>query len=276
MKNLLLIILCLLSLSLSAQVGVNTTTPEGILDIGNSTSGIVYPVVSLTDLTSETITNPNGGSIVAGTTIYNTNTVDSGANSIYPGIYFWNGSRWKAQYEKRNNRNFVQTSDLRTGSDDSTYGVSGDQTIDFDTSSFTPSLSGTFKILVTVHYGGGEANVPSGANQYVNFVEQQGEFDFTFNGTTHTFGLSSFSGYNNDSMAVSSPEIITNEFNQVTYTVVESLTALTSYNFSLTFNQEFAEGFEADGDQSAPDDGRGYITINDSVRCTVEFLFIGE
>ena len=276
MKNLLLIISCLLTLSLNAQVGVNTTTPEGILDIGNSTSGIVYPVVSLTDLTSETITNPNGGSIVAGTTIYNTNTVDSGANSIYPGIYFWNGSRWKAQYEKRNNRNFVQTSDLRTGSDDSTYGVSGDQTIDFDTSSFTPSLSGTFKILVTVHYGGGEANVPSGANQYVNFVEQQGEFDFTFNGTTHTFGLSSFSGYNNDSMAVSSPEIITNEFNQVTYTVVESLTALTSYNFSLTFNQEFAEGFEADGDQSAPDDGRGYITINDSVRCTVEFLFIGE
>ena len=276
MKNLYLIIACILSLSMSAQVGINTTSPEGVLDIGNSTAGIVYPVVSLTNLTAETISNPNGGSIVAGTTIYNTNTVDSGANSIYPGIYFWNGSRWKAQYEKRNNQTFVQTTNLRTGSNDLTNGILGDQTIGFDTSTFTPSLSGTFKILLTVHYGGGEANVPAAASQYVNFVEQQGEFDFTFNGTTHTFGLSSYSGYNNDSMAVSSPEVITNEFNQITYTVVETLTALTSYNFSLTFNQEFAEGFEGDGDDIIIEDGRGYITINDSARCTIEFLFIGE
>ncbi len=276
MKNIYLLIAILSCLHISAQVGINTTSPEGVLDLGNSTSGVVYPVVSLTNLTTETITNPNGGSIVAGTTVYNTNTVDSGANSIYPGIYFWNGSRWKAQYEKRNNQLFFQTSDLRTGSNDLVYGVLGDQTIDFDASSFTPSISGTFKILVTVHYGGGEANVPSGAGQYVNFVEQQGEFDFTFNGTTHTFGLSSYSGYNNDSMAVSSAKVITNEFNQVTYTVIESLTALTNYGFSLTFNQEFAEGFEGDGDDIIVEDGRGYITINDSVRCSVEFMFIGE
>src|SRR5690606_7480825 len=79
------------------QVGINTTAPNGALDINTSTTGFVYPSVALTDVTVKTITNPNplvATGIVAGTTVYNTNTNTPAtvANSVYPGIYVWNGN----------------------------------------------------------------------------------------------------------------------------------------------------------------------------------------
>lgn len=262
-----------------AQVGINKTTPEGILDLGSSTTGLVYPVVALSSTATQTISNPAGGSIVAGTTIYNSATVDNGANSVYPGLYFWDGTSWVAQYEKNDNKLFIQDTDLRTGSDDLSNGIFGDQTISFDNNTFTPVFNGPYKIMLTVHYGGGRANLPSAGTQFVNFVEQQGDFDFTFNGTTHTINLSSYSANNNDKISNggSLKEYI-NEYNQITYTVEETLTRGTPYTFSLTFNQEFADGFEGDGDISIvpAGDGRGYITINNAVRCTVEINYMGE
>lgn len=77
-----------------AQVGVGTTTPRGALEVSSSTQGFVFPNVSLTDINTETVVNPQGGAIPAGTVVYNTATAGTAPNNVAPGLYFWNGSRW--------------------------------------------------------------------------------------------------------------------------------------------------------------------------------------
>lgn len=79
------------------NIGIGTNTPNGILDMASSTMGMVPPRVSLTSTIVEApILNPQGGSIVAGTCVYNTNTAGSSPNNVAPGLYFWNGTRWVA------------------------------------------------------------------------------------------------------------------------------------------------------------------------------------
>ncbi|WP_320815257.1 hypothetical protein [Flavobacterium sp.] len=80
-----------------AQVGVGTTTPQGALDISSSTTGLIPPRVSLTSTIIEApVINPQGGSIIAGTTVWNTATAGTSPNNVAPGLYFWNGTRWVA------------------------------------------------------------------------------------------------------------------------------------------------------------------------------------
>ena len=81
--------------SLNAQVGIGNTTPEGALDITSTTNGFVPPRVALTDTSVEApIVNPQGGSIPAGTIVWNTATGGVSPNNVAPGLYYWNGSRW--------------------------------------------------------------------------------------------------------------------------------------------------------------------------------------
>jgi len=275
-KFILSILLAMFSLTAFAQVGIGVASPKGALDVNSSTMGIVFPVVSLTDVSTETITNPNGPNIVAGTTVYNTNTVGVGVDRIYPGIYFWNGSRWYSQRERKDNKLFYQDTDVRTGSDDSTNGTAGKQTIPFNNNTFTPIYSGNYAVHLTVHFGAGNVNSVS-SPEYVNFAKQEGEFEFIFNGNTYTFDLSTYSVYNNDSdFNGGSLRTTTNAVNQIAYDYEETLSVGTPYTFSLTFNQADAPGFEGNGDiiVSPPGDGRGYITINDSIRCTVEINYV--
>jgi len=66
-KNLLLTILALLlGVPAFAQVGVGTGTPEGVLDVKNSTQGIVLPKVQSID----SVKAPDGGEAVTGTLVY--------------------------------------------------------------------------------------------------------------------------------------------------------------------------------------------------------------
>lgn len=53
---------------LNAQVGINTTDPDGILDVNSSTSGIVLPRIALnsTDVAGPVL-NPQGGELATGT-----------------------------------------------------------------------------------------------------------------------------------------------------------------------------------------------------------------
>jgi len=259
-----------------AQVGIGTNTPEGAFDVNSTTMGVVFPIVALVDINTETIVNPNGPNIVAGTAVYNTSTTIAGADSLYPGIYFWTGSIWESQREKKDNELFLQNTDVRTGSDDATNGTAGKQSITFDSNSFTPIYSGKYAIHLMVHFGAGTLNLPS-SPQFVNFAKQEGEFEFTFNGNTYTFNLSTFSVSNNDSLFNGgSLYESTNIFNQVAYDYVETLTAGTPYPFTLTFNQVNADGFEGDGDiiVSPAGDGRGYITINDHIKCSLEINYV--
>ena len=94
-KNTLNFIVFFLGVYCFAQVGVGTTTPNGALDISSSTNGLIPPRVALTDLTIEApVVNPQGGGLIAGTLVWNTNTAGVIPNNVSPGMYYWDGTRW--------------------------------------------------------------------------------------------------------------------------------------------------------------------------------------
>lgn len=85
-----------LTVTVSAQVGIGTTTPEGALDISSTSQGVLLPRVSLTATNlSAPVINPNGTlSLATSTLVYNTNTSGVFPNSVEPGYYYWNGTKW--------------------------------------------------------------------------------------------------------------------------------------------------------------------------------------
>lgn len=83
----------LFTTSLYAQVGVNTTTPRGALEINSNSSGLLIPRVQLTAVTvAAPVTNPQGGALLPGTLVYNLGPVAPGNMTL--GFYFWNGTQW--------------------------------------------------------------------------------------------------------------------------------------------------------------------------------------
>jgi len=80
-----------------SAVGIGTTAPKGALDINSATAGVLVPRVSLTARNvAAPIVNPQGGSLIAGTLIWNTATTGTTPNNVSPGYYYWDGSAWKA------------------------------------------------------------------------------------------------------------------------------------------------------------------------------------
>lgn len=78
-------------------VGLGTNTPGGVLELNSTTSGLVLPRVALTATNvAAPVVNPQGGSLIVGTTVYNTATAGTAPNNVAPGLYYWNGSRWVA------------------------------------------------------------------------------------------------------------------------------------------------------------------------------------
>lgn len=71
----------------SAQVGINTSTPDpsAVLDITSSDKGILGPRISLASATMQLGTAPNANGLL----VYNTGPV------LSPGYYFWNGTEWR-------------------------------------------------------------------------------------------------------------------------------------------------------------------------------------
>lgn len=92
MLKYIFIILPFLALS---QVGVGTTNPKSAFDVTSTNMGVLFPRIALTDkFTALPVVNPAGGSIEAGTLIWNTSTINSGLNVLFPGYYFWDGTSW--------------------------------------------------------------------------------------------------------------------------------------------------------------------------------------
>ncbi len=88
MKNIFTFLYSLLCISSTAQVGINTRTPDpsAALEIYATNKGITFPQISLnsrTDISS--IASPAESLI-----IYNTNNSISGKK----GYYFWDGAKW--------------------------------------------------------------------------------------------------------------------------------------------------------------------------------------
>jgi hypothetical protein len=83
-----------------SQIGIGTTLPNGALDITSTTQGVVIPRIALTaNNVMAPVTNPNGGTLLDGTMVYNTAASGSGSTAVLPGFYYWESSKW--QYIKK-------------------------------------------------------------------------------------------------------------------------------------------------------------------------------
>lgn len=103
---------------------------------------------------------------------------------------------------------------------------------------------GKYKIKLTVNYGGGDAVTPNQNSQYVNFVAAVGGFDYTFNEKSSAFTVKAYAGNNYASTDLNGGlnEVYTNQYKQLSFTLVETLSAGTNYPFTLTFDQENVPG----------------------------------
>jgi hypothetical protein len=259
-------ILALSSFTAIAQVGIGTSTPNGILEINSPNSGLVYPVVALTATNIQgPVLNPNSGSIVAGTIVYNTNLNNSGIESVYPGTYMWDGNNWIPQFSKRQSEIYFQNATvLRTESDLSDQDVLGIGVS--DNKFFRTKYDGFYRIEIRANFGAGRVNSPvTGAD---NAAFQDGTFKFTFNGSTYHLNVKSISTYDDSSGSTIFYEGVWKESYLVVYV---DLVAATDYYFNLTFSQSPSPAF-VDGGNSG--DGRGYV--GKDVPCSIEFTYVED
>ncbi len=96
MKKLLFLLLIVPFLC-NSQIGVNTTTPNAMLDVESTNNGVLISRVALTSITDAiTVINPAGGALSTSTLVYNTATAGVIPDNVIPGFYYWNNtiSRW--------------------------------------------------------------------------------------------------------------------------------------------------------------------------------------
>tara|TARA_R110002124_G_C8974490_1_gene515726 strand:+ start:27739 stop:28557 length:819 start_codon:yes stop_codon:yes gene_type:complete len=250
-----------------AQVGVGTSTPEGMLDLQNNNStGFIFPRVALTsNIIAAPVTNPDGGALVAGTVVFNTNTTSRGTNDVYPGIYAWDGSRWNPQYLREDSAIFEQsTLSFRVANDDSYVDVPGLG----NGSSFTAKYSGTYRIKANFNFGAGEVRNPASGYD-IRMATQEGYFRFTFSGTSHLIYTHSYSVSNDD---IGSPRTRYDQFRHDTSLILyETLAAGQTYNFRLEIDLFVSSDFINNGNSG---NGRSYVGLG--IPCTVEFTYLEE
>jgi len=93
MKNCILLLLFAFSINLSAQnVGIGTSMPDASakLDVVDANRGLLIPRVALTATNdSGPVTSPATSLLV-----YNTAIDGTAPNNVWPGFYYWNGTKW--------------------------------------------------------------------------------------------------------------------------------------------------------------------------------------
>lgn len=252
-----------------AQVGINTITPNGILDINSTTMGVVLPRLALTStIVMAPATNPQGGNIPVGTVVFNTNTTSTGSNDVVPGMYSWDGSQWRPQFPKRQYSLYEST----TGTIRSTPGSSLTVQLNGNNSNtFTAKYTGQYKVKLRVDFGGGDALPPregTGAGRSdgdLNIANATGTFTLNFGGTNYTIPVNSYSTAYNAVSPSTNYFAIWQEFTATEYV---SLVANQNVSFTLTFLQDTAEEF------ATTTGGRGYVAYD--IPCYVEISFLGE
>jgi hypothetical protein len=218
------ILILLFSINLNAQVGIGTTTPRGALDVpaGANNYGVVLPVVSLTATNVATpVTNPQGGTIVSGTTVINSNTT-SGTYGVIPGIYVWDGASWISQFHKYFGIKFTQNADNTFATSASYNNISGLTNVNF-----TAPYTGTYHFIFSGYLGAGQVN--SGLGTKVGFVE--GNFQLTIEGINYRKYSHSESFYNS-STGTNYLEL----FNETNISIDVNLTAGQVCDISAAYN----------------------------------------
>lgn len=267
-KVLITCIILVFSVSASiAQVGIGTVTPEGVLDLnddsGTNKYGLVLPRVALTrtDLATPIVDPDPGaaiGTLPVGTVVYNTVTTSFGDYSVYPGIYMWDGVDWINEFPKKNAEIFKQDNSLgalRTVTTGSYQNIPG-----LINRTFTPAYSGTYKIEVSVNWGGGYV-LNSGFGTDVAVMS--GIFKFTFDGVDELIPAHTWSGRHGGGTQYY------DIWEQSTMVIYKELVANTPYTLSLSFDQTVADGFEDNGNTNT---GRGWL--GGDIPCTVEFVYL--
>ena len=259
--------------TMPAQMGIGTTTPDGVIDLNRDLDidnkyGLVLPRVTLlrTDEAAPII-DPDPaalpGTLSVGTVVYNTAATSFGSNSVYPGIYMWDGIDWVNEFPKKNAEIFKQTPPLTTFR---TFTTGSYQNIpNLVGRTFTPTYSGTYKLEISMNWGGGKIdNLGAGTDVAV----QKGVFKFEFASDpdeiipSYTWSARHGSGTNYYWI-----------WEQTTIVIYKELVAGTGYSFSLKFDQTVSDGFVNGGDaDGSGNTGMGYI--GGDIPCTVEFVFL--
>ncbi|KXN99042.1 hypothetical protein LS48_08165 [Aequorivita aquimaris] len=248
-----------------AQVGINTTTPNGILEVNSSNQGVVLPRLALTATNvMAPATNPQLSAIPIGTTVYNTNSTSTGANDVYPGIYVWDGTKWINQFTKKDIK-IIKQSPLgyRPLSQDGFIYIGN-----LGSQYFTPKYSGRYKIEVSMNYGAGSPRDVSGD---FRALTEEGNFLFTFNSSNYIIPAKAYST-KSGSNSGQNYFLIWEQYSKILYV---DLIAKVPYNFSLQFDQLPAPDYANNGNSTGyPNGGAGYIGYD--IPCSVEFMFLDE
>ncbi|MBS7785919.1 tail fiber domain-containing protein [Flavobacterium sp. CYK-55] len=161
MKKLFLLI-SIISLSIQAQVGVNTTNPDpsSMLDISSTDKGVLVPRISLVNVATTTLDGTN--TAATGLLIWNTNASTVGGTGV--GFYYFDGTTWVA-VKSGNGGTLDQAYD---------FGGAGlGKTITADAGAVT--INGTDGIVATGTFGSGTV-APSGAGTKMFFNPRKAAF----------------------------------------------------------------------------------------------------
>lgn len=204
--------------TITAQVGVGTTSPKAALDVqaGVNNYGFLMPRIALTATNvSAPVKNPATGTFLTaadvGVIIFNTASV-AGTYGVTPGIYFWDGTEWISQFHKYFETKFTQTAGNLIATSAGTYtNLTG-----LTARTFTAPYDGKYLFVFTGYLG---TNPVSTASKVVGFVE--GNFQLTIQGVNYRKYTHSES-FNRSAVGLGSAQEYYELFNEanITQTVV--------------------------------------------------------
>lgn len=145
-----IILLFAVSFSVSAQVGINTTTPANgaLLDISSNNKGFLMSRVALTGTNDVTTITP---SATTGLLVYNTATAGALPIQVTPGFYYWNGTQWLRFYNRGYGIKFDQSAQVTANATTSTY----TQITGLNTGNISIPYTGTYQVKVETAYAAG-------------------------------------------------------------------------------------------------------------------------
>lgn len=264
-----LAIFLLMAFSVHGQVSMSnvtpTTAPKGLVDMQNSTAGIIYPRFALTStLVEAPVQNPDGsGNLVAGTVVYNTASTATGANDVYPGIYAWDGTQWTTQYIKEDSYIAAQSSLEQRIAENVTYvdvvGLGAG-------SSFTPKYTGTYRIKANTNFGAGEVINQTG--HATSMATQEGYFRITLGPDFYLVYTHAYSVYNDDISGGTLFEQFRHDSSLIMYV---DLVAGAPFSYQFEIDVILSSDFVNGGDTGT---GRAYVGVG--LPCTIEFTYVDE
>lgn len=257
-----------------AQVGINTTTPNGILEVNSSNQGVVLPRLALTATNvMAPATNPQTGTILTGTTVYNTNqnkVIVGGINySVSPGMYVWITNKWVPQFDRKQSRLYESNIGMKSVANATYSNVGG-----LISQSFKANYTGNYRVELKVNFAGGNAKVPnqgtggSNSNGNLNIAAATGNFRLNFGGTYYYIPAQAYSTAYDSDVSATNYFAIWQEYSSTIYLPLD---ANQTVSFTLDFKQETATEYENNGTSG---DGRGNIAYD--IPCTVEITYVGD